>query len=507
MAESPQNPAPAEVTRRNFLVRSALAAAAPVTGALGLASADPAAPAGASAPVKRPNIIIYHSDQFRWDFICAAGHNPMSFTPNLDAMYRRGTVFANFMTNQPLCCPSRACLWTGQYATTSGVWKNSPLHLGATTLATQLTAAGYSANYIGKWHLGNKGPAVPLEGRGGFTGYWRVANCPEISTRPYEGEFWDENNKAVPYKDVYRVDFLTGLAEDFLRQKHEQPFLLVLAQVEPHQQNGKGPDGEPYGFSPPKGYEKQFRNPYIPPDLRDYPGDWPDQLANYYGDCKAIDESVGRIFQTLKEQNLEDDTIVIFMSDHGCHFRTRNTEYKRSPHDASIHVPFMIAGPGFDNNRVIPELVSMVDVMPTLLDLLGLPIPASVQGRSFLPLVNDPAAREQWRNEVFVQVSEAEVARALRTDEWTYVALAPQAHPGKESASLQYQDYQLYNNRSDPAQKINLIGRIDNTSGETHYAGTRTLEQVTTDLRQRLIARMVGAGEAKPEIAQWLFYP
>lgn len=487
------------VTRRKFLTGSAMAVAAPAVAAMdsAFAKASPAQQAAAGGQAQRPNILIYHSDQFRSDFICAAGKNPMDFTPNLDAMYQQGTVFENFITNQPLCAPSRACLWTGRYATANGVWKNNaPMNPSTTTLATEVTKAGYSANYIGKWHLSAKGPAVPAEYRGGFTGLWQAANAPEISTTPYSGEFWNNDNKPLKYDNTYRVDFLTRLAQDFLKQKHNKPFLLVLSQLEPHQQNGEG-------FVPPKGYEAKFRNPYAPPDLTMFPGDWQHELANYYGDCKAIDESFGRILATLKEQNLDNNTIVIFMSDHGCHFRTRNNEYKRSPHESSIHVPLMIQGPGFNNSRIIPELISMIDITPSLLSLLGLPIPSSVQGRSVMPLLNDPAARAQWRNEVLVQISESEVARALRTDEWTYVALSPQSNPGRDPGSTHYQDYQLYNNRADPAQLFNLTGR----SGAEHYLGDRSIREITTQLRQRLIALMVEAGEQAPQIDEWRYYP
>jgi arylsulfatase A-like enzyme len=500
------------LTRRKFLKQPALAA---VGGALlPWQGTEARSEQSAGKPVKRPNIILFHSDQFRWDFVCAAGHNPMDFTPNLDAMYRRGTAFHNFITNQPLCAPSRSCLMTGQYATTTGIWKNGPgLRTDARTLATELTKAGYSANYIGKWHLAsaNLGAgAVPPESRGGFAGFWLAANLPESSTLPYDSQFWDNDGKPVHYgKDSYRVDFLTGVAESFLRQEHHKPFLLVLSQLEPHQQNGPY-DDDVYGFVPPRGYAKQFRSPYAPPDLRFFPGDWPYELEKYYGDVKAIDESLGRILKTLREQNLEDNTIVIFTSDHGCHFRTRNAEYKRSPHESSVRIPLMIQGPGFNNRQIIPELVSMIDVTPSILDLLGLTIPATMQGRSFIPLLHDEKAREEWPNEVFIQISESETARALRTPEWTYVALAPEADPVRDSGSLHYRDYQLYNNRADPSQLLNLAGRLDTrwpSKTLLHYIGERSLPEITAHLRERLIARMVQAGEAVPQIAPWPYYP
>lgn len=496
---------PRQSSRRNFLKQTALAAAAsPLLGAA--ASSAEAGPSG--PPAGRPNVLLVISDQYRWDFICAYGRNPMDFTPNLDAMFRRGTAFENAFTNQPLCSPARSCLFTGQYATTTGVWKlDFGLQPGATTLATVMRAAGYSTNYIGKWHLAPNSHSkpvtegfVPLEYRGGFDDLWQASNVFERTTHPYYGTIWDAAGHPMTFDGVYRVDYLTDLAVKFLQQKHDQPFFLVLSQLEPHH------DLFADGFVPPKGYDEKFRNPYTPPDLHPFPGDWPFQLANYYGDCKRIDESMGRIFQTLHDQNLEDNTIVIFLSDHGCHFRTRNVEYKRSPQDSSTHIPLLIQGPGFNNGGRVSELVSLVDLAPSVLAALGLDIPASMQGKNFCPLITDPAARAAWRNEVFIQISESETARALRTPEWTYVALAPDANPRRDSGSATYQDYQLYNNFADPAQIINLAGRGD-PPGLIHYAGNRPMREITAQLRERLIARMVEAGETRPQITRWDYYP
>ena len=515
VSQAPQAAPPSNGTRRDFLLASVLAAAAPTISVSETQAAPTAAPVP-GRPGGRPNIILFHSDQFRWDCICAAGCNPMEgLTPNLDAMYRRGTVFKNFITTQPLCSPSRSCWMTGQYATTTGVWKNGPgLHRDARTIATQLTPAGYSANYFGKWHLSPAGiGAVPLEYRGGFTGEWLAANEPETSTQPYNSQFWNNDNQPVHYgKDVYRVDFLTGEAEKFLRKKHDKPFLMVLSQLEPHQQNFACEHGDVFGFVPPHGYEKRFRSCYVPEDLRFFPGDWQYEMNNYYGDIKAIDDSLGRILKTLREEKLEDNTIVMFLSDHGCHFRTRNEEYKRSPHDSSVHVPLMIQGPGFNNRQTVTELVSMIDIAPSILDMVGVKVPSCMQGRSFIPLLHDETARAQWRNEVLIQISESEIARALRTPEWTYVALAPQANPLKDPGSKRYQDYQLYNNRADPHQLVNMIGRLDARWPDDkillNYVGhQRSMREITAHLRERLIERMVEAGEDRPEIELWRYYP
>ena len=508
MSDSKPQGQPSPATRREFLKRSAMAMAAPGLAASGLAASEGQAGQPSAAGRKKPNLIIYIADQFRGDFVGANGLNPMGVTPNLDAMAERGVCMQNAVTNQPLCSPSRACLFTGQYATQTGVWKLGPgLRPDAVTLATVLAGQGYTTNYIGKWHLApnsHSEPAshgyVPPEYRGGFKDLWEASNELELTSHPYEGTIWDGEGKPMQFKGIYRVNYLTDLAVRFLKQRHEKPFLLVLSQLEPHFQNDAN------AFLPPKGYIERYQNPFAPRDLRFFPGDWQAQLPGYYGDCKSIDESVGAVMKTLAEENLEDNTIVMFISDHGCHFRTRNTEYKRSPHESSIHIPLILQGPGLNQSRKVWELASMVDVMPTLLDALGVAIPNSVHGHSFMPLINRAEGRENWRNEAFVQISESMVARALRTEHWTYCAADPNANGGRDPNSTHYQEYQMYNLAADPHQLLNLAGRKD-PPRLVHYDGDRPLPEVAAHLRERLIARMVEAGEAAPEIEPARLYP
>ena len=495
---------PVDVTRREFLRRSAAAAAIPAVPSLaagrGLESSKEHA--------KRPNVIIIHADQMRWDTVGAYGLNPMGLTPNLDAMAKRGVLFMQAMTNQPVCAPSRACLWTGQYPAKHGVWRNGiPLSRDATTIATVLRQEGYTTNYIGKWHLaaGTTGP-VATQDRGGFLDIWEASNVLEFTSHPYDGDLYDANGVPIHFSDVYRVDFMTERVVNFLRTRAKEPFFLAVSYIEPHFQN------ELNRVVAPHGYAARYANPFVPNDLRFFPGDWPSQLPDYYGCIAKIDEAVGTILKTLKELGLDENTIVLFTSDHGCHFRTRNTEYKRSAHESSIHVPLILQGPQFNHPRVVHELVGMVDLAPTLLDAVGASIPASMQGKSALPLVDGNA--EGWRNEVFIQTSEFMVGRVLRTPRWTYVVGAPKQQGQKPSNpaerytqhvphnvaggstpapfSEHYAEYQLYDLYSDPHQLVNLAGRDG------------TLE-IAEQLQQRLKARMAEAGDKAAEISQPFF--
>lgn len=148
----------------------------------------------------------------------------------------------------------------------------------------------------------------------------------------------------------------------------------------------------------------------------------------------------------------------------------------------------------------------MVDVAPTLLDVLGIAAPESMSGHSFLPLVQKPEARKGWRNEAFIQISESMVARALRTEQWTYCAVAPDGRGGRDPGSMHYQEYQMYNLAADPHQLVNLAGRHDNPR-LVHFGGDRPLPEMAAHLRERLIARMVEAGESAPHITPARFYP
>lgn len=437
---------------------------------------------------KKVNVLVFFTDQQRWDTVGVYG-SPMNLTPNLDALAREGTKFDLAFTNQPVCAPARACIFTGQYATTHKVWRNGfGLKAEDNTLAHCFKKAGYEVGYIGKWHLSpdELGPGyVPPEYRGGFEDYWEAANLLEFTSHPYDTNLYDRDGNLI-HISGYRVDALTERVIKFINQSHSNPFFLVVSYLEPHHQNDLN------RFVAPDGYREKFSNPFVPYDLRTFPGDWQEQLPDYYGCIARLDEDFGRIVDTLKEKGMFEDTIVVFLSDHGCHFRTRNTEYKRSCHESSIRVPLIFHGPGFNKSLVIPEPVSLINFAPTILDAVNIPVPDTMQGGSAMPLLDRKI--KDWKNEIFIQISESCVARAIRTERWKYSVIAEDKDGWLDSNSDTYTDYQLYDLYSDLYELVNLAGRRE-------YKG------IIEELRERLTAKIEEVEGVKPGILERRFYP
>jgi arylsulfatase A-like enzyme len=426
--------------------------------------------------VRRPNVIVFFTDQQRWDTTGVHG-NPMDLTPNFDAMALRGTHIANSITCQPVCGPARSCLQTGLYATTTGCFKNSiPLPDDSRTLAHHFKDAGYKTGYIGKWHLCSEEP-VPLHRRGGYE-YWLASNLLEFTSDAYDLVMYDNDDQ--PQKlPGYRVDAQADAMIRYIDAHQSEPFFLFSSFIEPHHQNHLD------DYPPPEGYRERYTGGWVPPDLAALGGSTHQHLGGYYGMVKRLDEALGRIFDALKSLDLTDDTIIMFTSDHGCHFKTRNSEYKRSCHESSVHVPTAFQGPGFTGGGQVSEMVSLIDLPPTLLDCAGIDVPGEMQGRSILPLLCGEA--EDWPEEAFIQVSEAQVGRAVRTKRWKYGVDAPEKHGGKDAGSKTYVEQYLYDLQADPYELTNLI------HSEAHQI-------VCGVMKDRLIRRMTDAGEEAPTI-------
>lgn len=438
---------------------------------------------------KQPNILVFFTDQQRWDTLGINGY-PENLTPNLDRLARRGTFFKEAVTPQPVCGPCRSCLQTGQYATTTGVWKNGPgLKPESPKVAELLNEAGYRTSYFGKWHLsthadlGGNG-AVPEQDRAGYQD-WLAANAVETCTGPYSARLWDEKNEEVQLPG-YRVDGQTDAMIDYLIERaaeseaERRPFFCMHSYLEPHHQNTDD------SYPAPTGMAQQYQYAPLPPDLLTLGGSSHKHWPGYCGMIKRLDEALGRVLDTLKSTGLEEDTVIVFLSDHGCHFKTRNGEYKRSPHESSVRIPFVWAGPGFNGGGESSDAVSLVDFMPTILDLAGVKIPEDVQGRSLVPLTG--TGTEDWPEETYIQFGDSFMppGRAIRTSRWKYAVTASEDHTGVDHAST-YEESHLYDLQADPYELTNLIE-------------FKSYGEKRDELKQRLLKRMAEAGEDHAEI-------
>lgn len=434
----------------------------------------------------KKNIVFLFSDQQRQDTVSAYGKAPgagLGLTPNLDRLAAEGTRFNRHISNQPVCGPARACIQTGVYPSEISCQINDMgLPLDQKTIARYLNEAGYDTAYVGKWHLASyatsrpdypgsrdyRTTAVPEALRGGYKDFWIAADVLEFTSHGYGGVMFDGEMRERRF-DGYRVDATADFAIEYLKQKHENPFFLFVSFIEPHHQNDRG------HFEGPQGGAERFEHYEVPGDLEGTDGDWREELPDYLACCASLDENVGRILQTLKDEGLYEDTIIMYSSDHGCHFRTRNGEYKRSCHDSSTLVPLIVKGGEFDGGKVVDRFSGIIDLAPTFLDLAGVKPPFYMPGKSIRALVCDE--HHVNHEEMFIQISESSFGRAIRGEDYLYCAELPFASEEElredmrkmfagaweESKLAQahadhFADAYYYDLKADPDQRTNLIG-------------------------------------------------
>ena len=445
------------------------------------------------------NIIFYFTDQQRWD-TCGCFGQPLDITPNLDQLAREGVKFDNAFSPQPVCGPCRALFQTGKWPTETGCFRNNiMLPAGVKTLGSYIEEAGYETAYIGKWHLASDGElekpptidhtvtAIPRELRGGYTGFWRAADVLEFTSHGYDGFVFDENGQRVDFKG-YRADCINDLALEFFdRYDGEKPFFMTISQIEPHHQNDRK------HYEGPEGSRERFKDFVLPEDLKALGGNAAEEYPDYLGQCASLDENLGRLVDRLKTEGLYDNTVIIFASDHGSHFLTRNRDahlngyddYKRSCHDAALHVPLVIAGGPFKGGAAVEELVSTASLPKTILALAGVDVGDAMIGENLLDVVEKKD--DNRLNEIFAQISESRVGRCIRTARYTYSVYAPGVNGGEAAAASRYSDDFLYDMEKDPHQLNNVVA-------DPAYL------QVKEELRSRLLDWIERAEGTRPAI-------
>lgn len=371
----------------------------------------------------RPNFLFILTDQQRFDAVGFVGSRLVR-TPNLDRLARHGVYFTHSYCAQAVCSPSRASIFSGLFPTTHRVTDNvygiedvasSDDYRMSDLWPGRLQKAGYRTCYIGKWHLGEKGPACFDE--------WHGFN----SLLPH----WT----GEPQKSKYRTEVEADQAIEFLRRNRDNPFVLCLSHYPPH---------TPY--TAPDRFVSLYENTPLKP-------------KEYYGAVSAVDHHVGRVITKLRDLGLADNTVVVFTSDHGDHFGARpGNAHKRGAYDDCARVPLVFYAPRLiESPQVRSELVSNVDLMPTLLELASVDAPRIQHGVSLTPLLR--GEHPSWRSAVCIQNTEGTPddeggiqSRGVRTSDWK---LMLRERLSDRALSLR----ELYDHRSDAGERANVYGR------------------------------------------------
>lgn len=418
---------------------------------VGAAAVSLAAASGAEgAPVKanrKPNIVYVFGDQWRAQAFGYAG-DPNARTPHVDKLAGTSVNFTTAVSGCPVCTPYRGSLLTGQFPLTTGLFMNDVyLRPEATSLAEACTVAGYDTGYIGKWHIDGHGRSafIPRSRRQGFD-YWKVIECTHNYNR--SAYYGDQNVKRT--WTGYDAAAQTRDAQKYIRDHAKgKPFLLMLSWGPPH---------NPYQTAPKK-YRDMFPDasairlrPNVP--ARSRRGARRD-LQGYYAHGAALDKCVGDLLGTLDECGIADETLFVFTSDHGDMLGSQGMVRKQKPWDESIRVPLLLRYPGVlgKKGKVIDMPISTPDLMPTLLGLSGVPVPKSVEGKDFSPVLRGEAPADNQA---------ALISCAAPFGEWK------RSRGGKEYRGVRTRRYTyvrdlkgpwlLYDNQADPHQMTNLVG-------------------------------------------------
>ena len=447
------------INRRVFLKHAAVGAAAlnfmPLKFALG------------NTP-STPNVVFVFSDQHRAQSMGYAGCTDLD-TPNFDAFAAESINYSNAVSTLPVCTPYRSCLMTGRYPLTTGTFLNDlQLNTEATSIAQSYNSAGYLSGFIGKWHLDGSGRTsyIPPERRQGFQ-YWKTLEC----THNYNNSqyYADDSTTRLTWPD-YDVYSQTNDAKLFLnaRASDKQPFALFMAWGPPH---------DPYRTGPTNLLAKYDAMTLTQRD--NVPaGTSQSNLAGYYAHIEAMDIAFGQLLDTLAANGLDQNTIVVFTSDHGDMLRSQNQILKQLPWDESARVPFLIRVPGATAKTIDVPLGSP-DIMPTLLGLCNIPAPSTCEGEDLsdeiLGTVAPPSDRAclLLNPAPFASKVNFKEWRGVRTKRYTFVRrLNPESQP-----------WLLYDNQADPYQLNNLVNNPD-------------YEAIQADLNQKLDQLLCQTGDA-----------
>jgi N-acetylglucosamine-6-sulfatase len=365
----------------------------------------------------RPNIVFILIDDLRHDTFSFMGH-PFVETPHIDALAKGGLQFTNAFVTTSLCSPSRASFLTGRYMHNHKVVDNADrMPEGTLTFPQLLQKADYQTAFIGKWHMGGSSAAS----RPGFD-HW-VSFAGQGTYAPGKHKL-NVNDTLVP-RQKYMTDELTDYTVEWLNDRSsDEPFLLYLSHkgvhglYDPAERHRDRYKGTPFPLpatmaNTPANYAGK------PMWVQDQRNSWHGVEYPYYGRSKqslvemyrhycemilSIDDSVGRVMQTLKQRGVDRNTLVLFTSDGGHFWGEHGLIDKRCAYEESIRIPLLAHCPSL----IKPEtkcdaIMANIDVAPTLLELAGVDVPASIDGQSFAGLLKDPASKYPWRQSLLYE--------------------------------------------------------------------------------------------------------
>lgn len=420
------------------------------------------------AKKERPNIILIIADDMAHSDLGVAGHLLLK-TPNLDRLACQGVHFTRAFTPNPICTPSRAAILTGQDCWTNRCYFfGMPIKHDSKHFAQLLSKAGYETFYTGKWH--NDG--LPSQ-RGFTTGKYIGGGGPGAGGhfKPRVQDFGGSNRRQI---ERFDSELFTDAAVRFLDSisLDDKPFLMVVSYMTPH--DPWTPPGKyatmykledvdlPPNFMPrPMNGSKPFqyytnwhgRNlrdekqmvpfPRNPQGVRDVRG-------RYYGTITHDDHQVGRILDKLDERRLTKNTLVIFIADHGISLGAHGISGKQTMYEEGIRLPMIMRYPRLKRGSAQnSNLVSLIDIFPTICEAAGISIPGSVEGNSLLGLYQ---GKGNWhRNRIFASFVSPEKhrldIRCIRTDRYKLIH------------HLTTNEVELYDLKKDPYELVNLAGK------------------------------------------------
>jgi len=434
-------------------------------------------PASSTTRQRRPNVVLILTDDQRADALGCAGH-PHLKTPHIDRLAAEGFHFSRAFCTTSLCSPSRASILSGLYAHTHGVTNNfTEFPEALPSFPRRLQSAGYRTAYLGKWHMGEENDGK----RPGFDYF--VSH--KGQGKYYDTEFnVDGQRRVVP---GYYTHVITDMAIDWLRNHVRvdgPPFLLMLGHKAPHSFYVAEPryahtfdnvkieyprsafqlDDKPAWFrkrldtwhgiyGPLFDFRKKF------PDRRpEAVADFAAMTRAYWGTIQSVDDSVGRLRQTLEELAVFDNTLVLFLGDNGLLNGEHGMVDKRTMHEASIRVPLVVRPPRGSTGppRRVDQMVLHVDIAPTVLDFAGLPPLEKIHGRSWKPLLGNQSPPSAWRDAWHYeynyepQFPYTPNVRGVRTDRWKFIRY-PHGDGGPDR-----HEPELYDLAADPDETKNL---------------------------------------------------